>query len=66
MFNKYVKFNNKFEVNGEDLNTILKKVVRASLKGCKKKITQVVASYIDEYSDEYEAFFIDRINLAVL
>ena len=46
------------------MNTMVKKYITASLKGGKKKRTQVVKKYIDESSDEYESFVIDRINLA--
>ena len=66
MFNKYVKFNNKTEVDGKDLNTMVKMVITAYLKGKKNKSTQVVATDIDESINEDKDFSIGRINLAVL
>ena len=33
MFNRLVNFNNKTEVNGEDLNTMVKKAIKAALEG---------------------------------
>ena len=46
------------------MNITVKKYITDALKGGKKKQTQVVKTYIDESSDEYESFVIDRINLA--
>ena len=46
------------------MNITVKKYITDALKGGKKKRTQVVKTYIDESSDEYESFVIDRINLA--
>ena len=66
MFNKRVKFNNKTEVEGEDPNTMLKRVIKAYLKWGKNKSTQVVATDIDESINEDKDFSIGRINLAVL
>ena len=66
MFNKHVKFNNKTEVDSEDLNTMVKMFMTAYLKGGKNKITQVVAKDIDESRNEDKDFIIGRVNLAVL
>ena len=66
MFNKRVKFNNKAEVDGKDLNTMVKKVRMDYLKGGKNKSTQVVATEIDESRNKDKYFGIGRINLAVL
>ena len=51
-------------MNGKDLNTTVKKTVTASLKGGKNKCNPFVATDFEKYSDEDEAFDIDRIKLA--
>ena len=63
MFNRLVNFNNKTEVNGEDLNTMVKKAIKAALEGGGGKAPKVVATYIYKSSNEDEAFGIYRINL---
>ena len=42
---------------------MVQKSTTADLKEGKNKRTQVFVTYIDEYSNEYEAFGIDRNNL---
>ena len=42
---------------------MIQKSTTADLKEGKNKRTQVFVTYIDEYSNEYESFGIDRNNL---
>ena len=47
--NKHVKFNNKTEVNGEELNTMVKKSAMAALEGEKKRKTPAWLQQASEY-----------------